>query len=54
MKKKPFITFDKEITFTAKNIYINGELLAQLAYRFFDKDGYEYYTDIFEMEKNND
>lgn len=45
--------FGKSVTFTAKNVYINGELLAQLACRFFDDDGYEYYTDIFTMEKNN-
>ena len=44
----------KTVTFSARSVYINGDLLATFAYQFFDNDGYEYYTTIFEMEKNND
>lgn len=43
--------FGKSVTFTGKLVYLNEELLAQLAYRFFDDDGYEYYTDLFTMAR---
>lgn len=54
MGKKRIFNSQKEVTLTGGLVYLNEELLAQLAYRFFDDDGYEYYTDIFTMAKRID
>lgn len=44
---------DASITFTAKNCYINKELLYKLAYTIYDPDGYEYDYTIFDLAKKN-
>ena len=41
------------ITFTAKECYINTELLIKLAHTICDPDGYEYDYTIFDLEKKN-